>query len=165
VLLEPDALEGQDEGSALAWLRMDVHRPVVLAHDAIRDREPAPRAVRLGREERVEDPREELRRDAGARVADDQLHPAGGLGGLGRLDGDLAAGWRREEENYRDMSHFSYAHSATLCSAAAPRIPDMDIALQVARHVTVLHYGRVIADGTREEIRENPLVREIYLGA
>ena len=42
---------------------------------------------------------------------------------------------------------------------------DMDIALQVARHVTVLHYGRVIADGTREEIRENPLVREIYLGA
>ena len=42
---------------------------------------------------------------------------------------------------------------------------DMDIALQVARHVTVLHYGRVIADGTREEIRVNPLVREIYLGA
>jgi len=42
---------------------------------------------------------------------------------------------------------------------------DMDIALQVARHVTVLHYGRVIADGTRESIRENPLVREIYLGA
>ena len=42
---------------------------------------------------------------------------------------------------------------------------DMDIALEVARHVTVLHYGRVIADGTREEIRTNPLVREIYLGA
>ena len=42
---------------------------------------------------------------------------------------------------------------------------DMDIALEVARHVTVLHYGRVIADGTREEIRAHPLVREIYLGA
>ncbi len=42
---------------------------------------------------------------------------------------------------------------------------DMDIALDVARNVTVLHYGRVIADGSREEIRENPLVREIYLGA
>ena len=42
---------------------------------------------------------------------------------------------------------------------------DMDIALEVARHVTVLHYGRVIADGTREAIRAHPLVREIYLGA
>jgi ABC-type branched-subunit amino acid transport system ATPase component len=42
---------------------------------------------------------------------------------------------------------------------------DMDIALEVARHVTVLHYGRVIADGTCEEIRAHPLVREIYLGA
>ena len=42
---------------------------------------------------------------------------------------------------------------------------DMDIALEIARNVTVLHYGRVIADGTREEIRAHPLVREIYLGA
>jgi branched-chain amino acid transport system ATP-binding protein len=42
---------------------------------------------------------------------------------------------------------------------------DMDIALEIARHVTVLHYGRVIADGTREEIRAHPTVREIYLGA
>ncbi len=42
---------------------------------------------------------------------------------------------------------------------------DMDIALEIARHVTVLHYGRVIADGTREEIRAHPMVREIYLGA
>ena len=42
---------------------------------------------------------------------------------------------------------------------------DMDVALEIARQVTVLHYGRVIADGTREEIRAHPLVREIYLGA
>ena len=42
---------------------------------------------------------------------------------------------------------------------------DMDIALEVARHVTVLHYGRVIADGTREAVRADPTVREIYLGA
>ncbi len=42
---------------------------------------------------------------------------------------------------------------------------DMDIALEIAREVTVLHYGRVIADGTREEIRAHPMVREIYLGA
>ena len=42
---------------------------------------------------------------------------------------------------------------------------DMDIALEVARHVTVLHYGRVIADGSREVVRADPTVREIYLGA
>jgi branched-chain amino acid transport system ATP-binding protein len=42
---------------------------------------------------------------------------------------------------------------------------DMDIALALARHVTVLHYGKVLADGSREEISRDPLVREIYLGA
>ena len=42
---------------------------------------------------------------------------------------------------------------------------DMDIALELARHVTVLHYGRVIADGTRDVVRADPTVREIYLGA
>ena len=30
---------------------------------------------------------------------------------------------------------------------------DMDIALELVRHVTVLHYGRVIADGPREQVR------------
>jgi ABC-type branched-subunit amino acid transport system ATPase component len=29
----------------------------------------------------------------------------------------------------------------------------------------VLHYGRVIADGLRDDVKANPLVREIYLGA
>ena len=42
---------------------------------------------------------------------------------------------------------------------------DMDIALEVARHVTVLHYGRVIADGSRDAVRADATVREIYLGA
>jgi branched-chain amino acid transport system ATP-binding protein len=42
---------------------------------------------------------------------------------------------------------------------------DMDIALELAAHVTVLHYGRVIADGPREAVKADPLVLEIYLGA
>jgi len=42
---------------------------------------------------------------------------------------------------------------------------DMDIALEIAERVTVLHYGRVVADGSRDEVRADPLVREIYLGA
>jgi branched-chain amino acid transport system ATP-binding protein len=42
---------------------------------------------------------------------------------------------------------------------------DMDIALELSPYVTVLHYGRVIADGPRAEVRRDPQVREIYLGA
>jgi len=41
---------------------------------------------------------------------------------------------------------------------------DMDIALELSPHVTVLHYGCVIADGSRDEVRADPQVREIYLG-
>ena len=41
---------------------------------------------------------------------------------------------------------------------------DMDIALALASHVTVLHYGRVIADGSPDQIRNDSQVREIYLG-
>jgi branched-chain amino acid transport system ATP-binding protein len=42
---------------------------------------------------------------------------------------------------------------------------DMDIALELADRVTVLHYGRVVADGSKEAVKADPLVREIYLGA
>jgi branched-chain amino acid transport system ATP-binding protein len=42
---------------------------------------------------------------------------------------------------------------------------DMDIALELSPRVTVLHYGRVIADGSRDEVKADPQVREIYLGA
>ena len=42
---------------------------------------------------------------------------------------------------------------------------DMDIALEIAQRVTVLHYGRVIADGPRDQVKADATVREIYLGA
>ncbi|HUM18299.1 MAG TPA: ABC transporter ATP-binding protein [Candidatus Nitrosotalea sp.] len=42
---------------------------------------------------------------------------------------------------------------------------DMDIALELSDMVTVLHYGRVIADGPREQVKADPQVKEIYLGA
>ena len=41
---------------------------------------------------------------------------------------------------------------------------DTDVALRVADTVTVLHDGRVVVEGTTDEIRRNELVREIYLG-
>jgi len=42
---------------------------------------------------------------------------------------------------------------------------DMDLALGLADRVTCLHYGRVIAEDTPERIRENEVVRQIYLGS
>ncbi len=42
---------------------------------------------------------------------------------------------------------------------------DMDVAFALTDRVTVLHNGKVIADGGRDEVKANPLVREIYLGS
>jgi len=42
---------------------------------------------------------------------------------------------------------------------------DMDVALRVAEHVTMMHDGRVIVEGTPEEIRGNQLVHDLYLGS
>ena len=41
---------------------------------------------------------------------------------------------------------------------------DMDVAFDLVDHITVLHQGEVLADGSPEEIRANPRVTEIYLG-
>jgi branched-chain amino acid transport system ATP-binding protein len=42
---------------------------------------------------------------------------------------------------------------------------DMDVAFALADRITVLHQGRLIAEGDVEAIRNNPQVTEIYLGA
>ena len=42
---------------------------------------------------------------------------------------------------------------------------DMDVAFELTDRITVLHYGKVIADGLRHEVKSNPVVQEIYLGA
>ena len=42
---------------------------------------------------------------------------------------------------------------------------DMDVALRVAGWVTMMHDGRVIVEGTPEEIRANETVHELYLGS
>ena len=41
---------------------------------------------------------------------------------------------------------------------------NMDVALQVASRISVLHQGSVFAEGTPEEIRNAPEVQEIYFG-
>jgi branched-chain amino acid transport system ATP-binding protein len=42
---------------------------------------------------------------------------------------------------------------------------DMDVAFALTERITVLHYGRVVADGLAREVQANPLVQEVYLGA
>lgn len=42
---------------------------------------------------------------------------------------------------------------------------DMDVALRVANWVTMMHEGRVIVEGTPQQIRANETVHEIYLGS
>jgi branched-chain amino acid transport system ATP-binding protein len=41
---------------------------------------------------------------------------------------------------------------------------DMDVALTVAERVTMMHEGRVVVEGTPDEIRANQLVHDLYLG-
>jgi branched-chain amino acid transport system ATP-binding protein len=41
---------------------------------------------------------------------------------------------------------------------------DMEAALTFAERVSVLHHGRLIVDGTREDVVSDPRTREVYLG-
>jgi branched-chain amino acid transport system ATP-binding protein len=41
---------------------------------------------------------------------------------------------------------------------------DMDVALRVAQRVTMMHEGKVIVEGTPDEIRANQTVHDLYLG-
>jgi len=40
---------------------------------------------------------------------------------------------------------------------------DMEVVMGLARTITVLHYGEVLAEGTPAEIQANPRVQEVYL--
>jgi branched-chain amino acid transport system ATP-binding protein len=41
---------------------------------------------------------------------------------------------------------------------------NMDVALEFADRITLLHFGEVIVEGTRGEVVEDPRTREVYLG-
>jgi branched-chain amino acid transport system ATP-binding protein len=40
---------------------------------------------------------------------------------------------------------------------------DMEVVMELADRITVLHYGQILAEGTPEEIQQNPKVLEVYL--
>ena len=41
---------------------------------------------------------------------------------------------------------------------------NMDVALDLADRITLLHFGKVIVEGTRAEVVADPRTREVYLG-
>ncbi|MBU2608270.1 MAG: ABC transporter ATP-binding protein, partial [Chloroflexi bacterium] len=42
---------------------------------------------------------------------------------------------------------------------------DMDLVFGVAERIMVLHYGQIITEGAPDIVRNDPRVREIYMGA
>ena len=40
---------------------------------------------------------------------------------------------------------------------------DMEVVMGLARTITVLHYGEILAEGTPAEIQANARVQEVYL--
>jgi branched-chain amino acid transport system ATP-binding protein len=40
---------------------------------------------------------------------------------------------------------------------------DMQVVMELCDRITVLHYGQILAEGTPEEIQQNPKVLEVYL--
>jgi len=40
---------------------------------------------------------------------------------------------------------------------------DMQVVMELAQRITVLHYGEILAEGTPEDIQQNPRVLEVYL--
>jgi branched-chain amino acid transport system ATP-binding protein len=41
---------------------------------------------------------------------------------------------------------------------------DMDSALELAERITLLHFGKVVVEGTRSDVVADPRTREVYLG-
>jgi branched-chain amino acid transport system ATP-binding protein len=41
---------------------------------------------------------------------------------------------------------------------------DMEVVFSISARIMVLHQGRLIAEGSPEEVRNNPDVKKVYLG-
>ncbi len=75
------------------------------------------------------------------------------------LDEPVAGMTRQERETTGELLHRLEGKHSILITEH-----DMDFVRQFSRTVTVLHQGRLLAEGTVAEIQSNPEVVEVYLG-
>lgn len=74
------------------------------------------------------------------------------------------------DEPVAGMTHQEMDHTAELLTSLAGKHSvvvvehDMDFVRSIARKVTVLHEGSVLAEGTMDEVQNNRKVIEVYLG-
>ena len=64
----------------------------------------------------------------------------------------------------RDLMHVIERMVRTLGITLLFTEHDMDVVFAIAERISVLHQGRIIAEGTPKEIRGHPAVQAIYLG-
>ncbi len=75
------------------------------------------------------------------------------------------------DEPVAGMTHQEMDRTAELLTGLAGRHSvvvvehDMDFVRSIARKVTVLHEGSVLAEGTMDQVQNDPRVIEVYLGA
>lgn len=75
------------------------------------------------------------------------------------------------DEPVAGMTHQETEHTARLLQSLAGRHTvvvvehDMEFVRSIARTVTVLHQGSVLAEGSMDEVQNDPRVIEVYLGA
>lgn len=74
------------------------------------------------------------------------------------------------DEPVAGMTHQETEHTAELLTSLAGRHSvvvvehDMEFVRSIARRVTVLHEGRVLAEGNMDTVQNDPRVIEVYLG-
>src|SRR5207237_221738 len=73
---------------------------------------------------------------------------------------ELVAGMtKREREMTRELLHTLEASHTIIVTEH-----DMDVVRRFSRTVTVMHLGKVIAEGSVDDVQNNPEVVEVYLG-
>ena len=82
---------------------------------------------------------------------------------VGRLLDEPMAGMNTEEKE--DMSRFILDVNDEFGTTIVLIEHDMGVVMDLSDRVAVLDYGRLLADGTPDEVRRSPAVIDAYLGA